>query len=89
MLVALLCVLTVLTALGICLAAGAFASLTWLWLLPVCLVGDFVVAFNGQSVSRTEDVLAIRRTLRVGDKVPILIWREGEYMELTIEMMAQ
>ena len=43
MLVALLCVLTVLTALGICLAAGAFASLTWLWLLPVCLVGGFVV----------------------------------------------
>ena len=43
MLIAILSVLTVLTALGVCLAAGAFASLTWLWLLPVCLVGGFVV----------------------------------------------
>lgn len=53
------------------------------------LVGDCVVAFNGQSVSRTEDVLAIRRELHVGDKVPIRIWRDGEYLDLTIEMMAQ
>ena len=43
MLVALICVLTVLSAVGICFAAGAFASLAWLWLLPVCLLGGFLV----------------------------------------------
>jgi len=53
------------------------------------LVGDCVVAFNGQSVYRTEDVLTIRRELHVGDKVPIRVWRGGEYLDLTIEMMAQ
>ena len=43
MLIALLSVLTVLTALGVCGAAGAFASSMWLWLLPVCLLGGFLL----------------------------------------------
>lgn len=50
-------------------------------------VGDCIVTFNGQPVSRTADVLAIRRTLSVGDQVPVLIWRDGAYLELTMEMM--
>ena len=53
------------------------------------LVGDCIIAFNGQQVSSMGDILAIRRTLHVGDKVPILIWREGHYLELTIEMMEE
>lgn len=43
MLIALLSVLTVLTALGVCGAAGAFAGSVWLWLLPVCLLGGFLL----------------------------------------------
>ena len=50
-------------------------------------VGDRIVNFNGQKVNRTEDVLAIRRSLSVGDQVPVLLWRDGEYLELTMEMM--
>ena len=52
-------------------------------------VGDYVVAFNGQSVATTEEILALRRDLRVGDKVPIRVCREGEYLDLTMTMMAE
>lgn len=51
-------------------------------------VGDYVVAFNGQSVSSTEQILAIRRDLMVGDQVPIRVYRDGEYLDLTMDMMA-
>lgn len=39
------CVLaaSALVAAGICLLTGAFAGLMWLWLLPLCFVGAFVV----------------------------------------------
>ena len=43
MLIALFLVLSLAAGAGICLAVGAFAGLAWLWLLPLCLVGCFVV----------------------------------------------
>jgi len=51
--------------------------------------GDYVVAFAGESVQRTEDILALRRDLHVGDEVPIRVYRDGEYLDLTMEMMAE
>lgn len=51
--------------------------------------GDYVVAFNGQPVSSTEEILAIRRGLFVGDEVEILVYRNGEYLPLTMIMMAE
>ena len=53
------------------------------------LVGDYIVSFNGQEVSSTAEILAIRRELQVGDLVPVRIWRNGEYLDLTMEMMAE
>lgn len=53
------------------------------------LVGDYIVSFAGQEVKSTSEILAIRRELQVGDLVPVRIWRNGEYLDLTIEMMAQ
>ena len=53
------------------------------------LVGDYIVSFNGQAVSSTSEILAIRRELHVGDLVPVRIWRDGEYLDLTMEMMAE
>ena len=50
-------------------------------------VGDCIISFNDQKVNRTEDVLAIRRSLSVGDQIPVLLWRDGEYLEVTMEMM--
>lgn len=51
--------------------------------------GDYVVAFNNQRVTSTEQILAIRRNLLVGDQVPIRIYRDGEYLDLMMEMMAE
>jgi len=53
------------------------------------LVGDYIVGFAGQDVSSTEQILAIRRGLRVGDQVPVRIYRDGAYLELTMTMMAK
>ena len=53
------------------------------------LVGDYVIAFNGQEVTSVAQILAIRRDLYVGDEVPVLIFRDGEYLELTMVMMAE
>lgn len=51
--------------------------------------GDYLVSFNGQSVSSTEQVLAIRRDLYVGDEVPLRIYRGREYLDLVMTMMAE
>lgn len=51
--------------------------------------GDYVVAFNGQRVYSTEEILVIRRTLYVGDEVVIRVYRDGEYLDLTMTMMAE
>ena len=47
-----------------------------------------MVAFAGQPVYATDDILAIRRNLYVGDRVIIRLWRDGTYLELPMEMMA-
>ena len=52
-------------------------------------VGDYVVSFNGQNVATTEEILALRRELRVGDQVPVRVCRDGAYLDLTMTMMAE
>ncbi|MDE7245426.1 MAG: trypsin-like peptidase domain-containing protein [Oscillospiraceae bacterium] len=51
-------------------------------------VGDYVVAFNGQEVTTTEEILAIRRGLFVGDEVPVRVYRRGEFLDLMMTMMS-
>lgn len=43
MLIGIIMVLSLAAAVGICLATGAFAGLMWLWVLPVSLLGSFLV----------------------------------------------
>lgn len=52
-------------------------------------VGDYVVAFNGQTVTALQQILALRRELYVGDEVPIRVFRDGEYMDIMLIMMAE
>ena len=52
-------------------------------------VGDYVVSFNGQNVATTEEILALRRELRVGDQVPVRVCRDGAYLDLTMTMRAE
>ena len=51
-------------------------------------VGDYILSFNGQEITRIEQILSIRQTLSVGDMVEIQVWRDGEILTLTMEMMA-
>jgi len=50
-------------------------------------VGDVVVAVNGIEVSTTEEMLAIKNDMAVGDTMEIRVWRNGETLTFEIELM--
>ncbi len=52
------------------------------------LAGDRIVAFDGQAVGRMEELLVIRHQHSVGDLVPLRVWRNGEYLDLTMKLQA-
>ena len=59
---------------------------------PLCFIvrsGGRKYSFAGQEVSSTSEILTLRRDMQVGDLVPVRIWRNGEYLDLTMEMMAE
>ena len=49
--------------------------------------GDILLAIEGQSVSTTEEVAAIRDTKGVGDSLRFTIWRQGETFEVDVRLM--
>lgn len=51
--------------------------------------GDYLVGFAGQNVVSLQQLMNIRRGLRVGDEVSVRVFRGGEYLELTMIMMAE
>ncbi len=51
--------------------------------------GDYLVGFAGQDVVSYQQLLNIRRGLRVGDEVAVRVYREGQYLEMTMIMMAE
>lgn len=51
--------------------------------------GDYLVGFDGQDIVSYQQLLNIRRGLRVGDEVAVRVYREGEYLEMTMIMMAE
>ena len=53
------------------------------------LPGDYLTAFCGQDIVSYQQLLNLRRDLRVGDVVPVQVWRDGEYEEFTMLMMAE
>ena len=50
---------------------------------------DVIVEFNGVTVHRVEDIYAERLKLSVGDEVIIRVYRDGEYLDLKMIMMAE
>ena len=50
-------------------------------------VGDILTAVNGQQVNTTEEVAAIKDAMAVGDSITLSLWREGERLEVEIELM--
>ena len=53
------------------------------------LPGDYLTAFCGQDIASYQQLLNLRRDLRVGDVVPVQVWRDGAYEEFTMLMMAE
>ena len=49
--------------------------------------GDILTAIDGQSVSSTEEVAAIRDTKSVGDSLRFTIWRVGETFDVDVRLM--
>ena len=49
--------------------------------------GEIRTAIDGQSVSSTSDVAAIRDTRSVGDSLRFTIWRQGETFEVDVRLM--
>ena len=49
--------------------------------------GDILLAIDGQSVSTTEEVAAIRDTKGVGDSMRFTIWRQGETFDVDVRLM--
>ena len=49
--------------------------------------GDVITAVNGEPVKTTEDINRIKNTLQVGEEIHFTIWREGETLEISVELM--
>ena len=49
--------------------------------------GDIVTAVNGIPVTTTEEIGAIKNKLQVGDVMVFSIWRDGEMLEIEVELV--
>ena len=48
--------------------------------------GDILTHVNGVAVRKTDDVLAIRDAMQIGDTMTLTIYRDGETLEIEIEL---
>ena len=48
--------------------------------------GDFILSAAGAPVNSSQDLLRVRRGLYVGDQVTMEIWRDGQRLEVTLEL---
>jgi serine protease Do len=48
--------------------------------------GDVIVAADGESVDSSAALLRIRRRFDVGDQMTVRVWRQGEYLTLTLDL---
>lgn len=48
--------------------------------------GDYVVSCGRVDVTSSQDLLRARRQYRVGDEMPLTIWRDGELLDVTLEL---
>ena len=50
-------------------------------------VGDIVTKINGEPVTTTAQVVAIKDALNVGDEIVMDVWRDGESFQVSIKLM--
>ena len=50
--------------------------------------GDVIVSADGESVTTNSDILRMRRRYETGEELPMVIYRDGEYLEVSVPLMA-
>ena len=48
--------------------------------------GDYILAVDGQEVHSSGDILKARWKHHVGDQMTLMIWRDGQIMDMTLEL---
>ena len=48
--------------------------------------GDFILSAGGMETTCSRELLKIRRKYNVGDQLPMTLWRDGERLEVTLEL---
>ena len=48
--------------------------------------GDFVLSAGGIATESSGDLLRARRQYRVGEQMPVVLWRDGEPVEITLDL---
>jgi len=48
--------------------------------------GDVIVSAGGQAVTERHMLLNVRRQFRIGDDLPMKLWRDGEYLEVVLHL---
>ena len=49
--------------------------------------GDVIVSAGGAPISGSADVLRVRSWFSVGDRMPMRVWRDGAYLDVTLELL--
>lgn len=50
------------------------------------LPGDYILASGDTPLTTSQDVLRLRRQYHMGDELPMTIWRDGEIMEVILQL---
>ena len=48
--------------------------------------GDYIIAAQGETVSTNQDLFRVRRGLYVGDRLTLTLLRDGETLEVVLEL---
>ncbi|WP_312941149.1 trypsin-like peptidase domain-containing protein [Oscillibacter sp.] len=48
--------------------------------------GDVIVSAGGQAVTERHMLMNVRRQFRIGDDMPMKLWRDGEYVEVVLHL---
>ena len=47
---------------------------------------DVIVKAGGEAVRGSGDVLRVRKNYRVGEEMPMTVWRDGEYLDVVLDL---
>ena len=50
-------------------------------------VGDYVITADGETLTSSGDLLRVRRRFEIGDRLELTVWRAGELLEVTLELL--